>query len=166
MTLVGLKVLSMLGLVAMETGLGKTKDKNRVNNFTLINFVIKVVGPCHEQTLTLYMMGLQVWTCITMVRTVRHCDPYRYWVRLWPFSSDTDWYTFSMTSTSSNVVMVSAPIHNMTCPQQYDCMYVYYGVYIFVGVDSFVSQTSLYSSLPQLKATAIFELVLESLSER
>ena len=60
LTLLGLKVVSMLGLVAMETGVGKTKDRIKINNLTLINFVIKLVGPCHEQTLTLYMMALQV----------------------------------------------------------------------------------------------------------
>ena len=64
LTLLGLKVVSMLGLVAMETGLGKSNDRIRVNNLTLINFVIKWVGPCHEQTLTLYMMALQVCMCV------------------------------------------------------------------------------------------------------
>lgn len=74
LTLAVLKVVSMLGLVAMETKVGKDENMIRINNLTLINFVIKCVGPCHEQTLTLYMMGLQVkgwdwhvYVCVTCV---------------------------------------------------------------------------------------------------
>ena len=59
-TITLLKLASSLHLVSMETGVGGDKDMVRVNNLTLINFVIKCVGPCHEQTLTLYMMGIQV----------------------------------------------------------------------------------------------------------
>ena len=55
-----LNLLSMLRLVAMETNVGDKKDMIRVNNFTLINFVLKVNGPTHERTLTLYMLGIQV----------------------------------------------------------------------------------------------------------
>ena len=66
LTLVALKVASMLRLVSMETGLGKTKDGVRVNNLTLINFVIHCVGPCHEQTLTLYMLAIQVGPSVTL----------------------------------------------------------------------------------------------------
>lgn len=59
-TIALLKAANMLGLVSMETGVGEDKDMIRINNLTLINFVIKCVGPCHEQTLTLYMMMFQV----------------------------------------------------------------------------------------------------------
>ena len=52
-----LNLLSMLRLVAMETN---KKDMIRVNNLTLINFVLKINGPTHECTLTLYMLGIQV----------------------------------------------------------------------------------------------------------
>ena len=52
-----LNLLSMLRLVAMETNVG---DMIRVNNLTLINFVLKVNGPTHKRTLTLYMLGIQV----------------------------------------------------------------------------------------------------------
>jgi UDP-N-acetylglucosamine--dolichyl-phosphate N-acetylglucosaminephosphotransferase len=57
LTLTLLKVARMLGLVSMEMS---EKDTIKINNLTLINFVIKCVGPCHERTLTLYMMALQV----------------------------------------------------------------------------------------------------------
>ena len=60
LTLTILKVAGMLRLVSMEMGVGGDKDVIRINNLTLINFVIKCVGPCHEQTLTIYMMLLQV----------------------------------------------------------------------------------------------------------
>ena len=52
-----LNLLSMLRLVAMETN---KQDMIHVNNFTLINFVLKINGPTHERTLTLYMLGIQV----------------------------------------------------------------------------------------------------------
>ena len=55
-----LNLLSMLRLVAMETNVGDKKDMIRVNNLTLINFVLKITGPTHERTLTLYMLGVQV----------------------------------------------------------------------------------------------------------
>ena len=55
-----LNLLSMLRLVTMETNVGDKKDTIRVNNLTLINFVLKIIGPTHECTLTLYMLGIQV----------------------------------------------------------------------------------------------------------
>ncbi len=55
-----LKIASALGMVTMETEVGDHKEMVRVNNLTLINYVIKCVGPCHEKTLTLYMMAIQV----------------------------------------------------------------------------------------------------------
>ena len=55
-----LKLLSTLRLISMETDVGPKKDQIRVNNFTIINFVLKLVGPTHEQTLTAYLMGIQV----------------------------------------------------------------------------------------------------------
>ena len=55
-----LKVLHMFGLVAMETGVGEKKDEVRVNNLTLINFVIKFVGPQREDRLTAIMLAIQV----------------------------------------------------------------------------------------------------------
>ena len=55
-----LDTLSMLRLVTVETGVGDKKDEIRVNNFTIINFVLRLTGPTHEQTLTLYLLLLQV----------------------------------------------------------------------------------------------------------
>ena len=55
-----LNLLSTLRLVAMETNVGDKKDEIRVNNLTIINFVLKTIGPTHERTLTVYMLGIQV----------------------------------------------------------------------------------------------------------
>ena len=55
-----LKLARGLGLVTMETGVGDKKDLVRVNNLTIINFVLKWVGPTHEERLTTYMMAIQV----------------------------------------------------------------------------------------------------------
>ena len=55
-----LSVFSLLRLVQVEDGVGEDKKSTRVNNFTLINFVIKMLGPLHERTLTTIMLGIQV----------------------------------------------------------------------------------------------------------
>ena len=55
-----LKLLRMLRLVAVETGVGENKDEIRVNNLTLINFVILWVGPQREDRLTTIMLAIQV----------------------------------------------------------------------------------------------------------
>ena len=55
-----LKLLHMLRLVALETGVGEKKDEIRVNNLTLINFVIKFVGPQREDRLTAILLAIQV----------------------------------------------------------------------------------------------------------
>lgn len=60
LTLGILKLASTFGVITMETEVGEDKDMIRINNLTVINFVIKCVGPCHEQTLTIYMMAIQV----------------------------------------------------------------------------------------------------------
>ena len=44
----------------METKVGARREEVRVNNLTLINFVLRLTGPTHEQTLTLYMLLIQV----------------------------------------------------------------------------------------------------------
>ena len=55
-----LQLLAALRLIAMETGVGPGKDEIRISNLTIINVVLRVTGPTHERTLTLYMMGIQV----------------------------------------------------------------------------------------------------------
>ena len=56
-----LKLLQVLKLVTIETGVGENKDEIRVNNLTLINFVIMYIGPQREDKLTAIMMAIQVW---------------------------------------------------------------------------------------------------------
>jgi len=55
-----LSVFSLLKLVHVETGVGEDKESTRVNNLTLLNFVLKTLGPLHERTLTLIILGIQV----------------------------------------------------------------------------------------------------------
>ena len=55
-----LSIFSLLRLVQVENDMGEDKKSTRVNNFTLINFVIKMLGPLHERTLTTIMLGIQV----------------------------------------------------------------------------------------------------------
>lgn len=55
-----LSVFSLLRLVQVEDGVGEDKKSMRVNNFTLINFVIKMLGPLHERTLTTIMLEIQI----------------------------------------------------------------------------------------------------------
>ena len=61
-----LKVVHMFGLAKVEWGVGDSGKDVKVNNLTLINFVLKFVGPTHEQTLTIYMMLIQVCVCVRM----------------------------------------------------------------------------------------------------
>ena len=44
----------------VQHGIGEDKLYTQVNNLTLINFVIKVLGPVHERNLTLIMLFIQV----------------------------------------------------------------------------------------------------------
>ena len=55
-----LHVLDSFGLARVEWSVGPNRDEIRVNNLTIINFVLKFVGPTHERTLTIYIMGIQV----------------------------------------------------------------------------------------------------------
>lgn len=55
-----LSVFSLLKLVHVEAGVGEDKESTRVNNLTLLNFLLKILGPLHERTLTLIILGIQV----------------------------------------------------------------------------------------------------------
>ena len=55
-----LSIFSLLKLVHVEAGVGEDKESTRVNNLTLLNFVLKILGPLHERTLTLIILGIQV----------------------------------------------------------------------------------------------------------
>lgn len=55
-----LSVFSLLKLVHVETGVGEDKKSTRVNNLTLLNFLLRLLGPLHERTLTTIILGIQV----------------------------------------------------------------------------------------------------------
>ncbi|KAG0724728.1 UDP-N-acetylglucosamine--dolichyl-phosphate N-acetylglucosaminephosphotransferase [Chionoecetes opilio] len=54
-----LRVLRRLRLVQLEEGLGEDGKMCRMNNLTLINLVLVVMGPLHEGTLTTLLLVLQ-----------------------------------------------------------------------------------------------------------
>jgi len=67
-----LSILQTLGLVHMS--IIKEEGQEEViecNNLTLINFILKLLGPMHEQTLTVFLLGLQV-LCTVIAFTVRY----------------------------------------------------------------------------------------------
>eukprot|EP00118_Oscarella_pearsei_P020901 m.231327 g.231327 ORF g.231327 m.231327 type:complete len:302 (+) comp40067_c4_seq6:353-1258(+) len=60
-----LKVVGFLRLADVQDGKGEDGDEMRVSNLTLINFVIKIVGPVKENRLTALMLGIQVFGSVT-----------------------------------------------------------------------------------------------------
>jgi UDP-N-acetylglucosamine--dolichyl-phosphate N-acetylglucosaminephosphotransferase len=62
------RVLTLFRLVDVRKG----KDGNlEMNNLTIINFVLKLVGPTHEATLTFYMLLIQV-ACSVIAFIIRY----------------------------------------------------------------------------------------------
>ncbi|KAK1155973.1 UDP-N-acetylglucosamine--dolichyl-phosphate N-acetylglucosaminephosphotransferase-like isoform X1 [Acipenser oxyrinchus oxyrinchus] len=55
-----LKVASALRVVEVRRGLEEDGEFMECNNLTLINFVLKLIGPTHERTLTVIMLLIQV----------------------------------------------------------------------------------------------------------
>ncbi|XP_003391111.1 PREDICTED: UDP-N-acetylglucosamine--dolichyl-phosphate N-acetylglucosaminephosphotransferase-like, partial [Amphimedon queenslandica] len=58
-----LKTLSFLRLAKVEWSPPSGKEKKAeisVNNLTIINYLLKFIGPTHERTLTIYIMTVQV----------------------------------------------------------------------------------------------------------
>ncbi|CAN8199013.1 unnamed protein product [Coccothraustes coccothraustes] len=55
-----LKVVKILHVVDVRSGTDEDGEYTECNNMTLINFVIKLIGPTHERTLTLLLLLIQV----------------------------------------------------------------------------------------------------------
>ncbi|KAI8487625.1 UDP-N-acetylglucosamine--dolichyl-phosphate N-acetylglucosaminephosphotransferase [Branchiostoma belcheri] len=55
-----LQVCSILHIADVRSGVGEDKQYTECNNLTLINFVLKILGPTHERTLTIYLLTIQV----------------------------------------------------------------------------------------------------------
>ena len=53
-------VFRHLGILHVTEGLGEEKDMWEVNNFTLINLVLRFLGPLHESTLAIILLFIQV----------------------------------------------------------------------------------------------------------
>lgn len=55
-----MQVCELLKLLKVRRDQGEDKDFIECNNMTLINLVLKVLGPVHERTLTVIMLFIQV----------------------------------------------------------------------------------------------------------
>lgn len=55
-----LKAVKILRVVDVRSGIDEDGEYTECNNMTLINFVIKLIGPTHERSLTLLLLLLQV----------------------------------------------------------------------------------------------------------
>lgn len=55
-----IRVGSFLKILHVEENTGKDKDMMEINNMTIINLVIKFVGPIHERNLTAILVALQI----------------------------------------------------------------------------------------------------------
>ena len=62
-----LSVFDQLKIISLK----RTKDVIEVNNLTLINFVLKVFGPMHEQTLTIVILSFQI-LCSCLAFLIRY----------------------------------------------------------------------------------------------
>ncbi|XP_045581922.1 UDP-N-acetylglucosamine--dolichyl-phosphate N-acetylglucosaminephosphotransferase isoform X2 [Procambarus clarkii] len=68
---VALRLLTRLGLVNLEEGLGEDGKMCRVNNLTLINLALLKLGPQHEASLTNKLLILQV-VCTALAFFIRY----------------------------------------------------------------------------------------------
>ena len=67
-----LSILQTFGLVHITTIREEgQEDVVECNNLTLINFILKLLGPMHEQTLTVFLLVLQV-LCTVVAFTIRY----------------------------------------------------------------------------------------------
>ncbi|XP_040390413.1 UDP-N-acetylglucosamine--dolichyl-phosphate N-acetylglucosaminephosphotransferase isoform X2 [Cygnus olor] len=55
-----LKAVKILHIVDVRSGMDEDGEYTECNNMTLINFVIKLIGPTHERNLTLLLLLIQV----------------------------------------------------------------------------------------------------------
>lgn len=54
------QVVKILRIVDVRSGMDEDGEYSECNNMTLINFVIKLIGPIHERNLTLLLLLIQV----------------------------------------------------------------------------------------------------------
>ncbi|XP_053547318.1 UDP-N-acetylglucosamine--dolichyl-phosphate N-acetylglucosaminephosphotransferase [Bombina bombina] len=55
-----IKIAEVLHIVDVQRSKGEDGELMEINNMTLINFVLKLIGPTHERTLTLLLLIIQV----------------------------------------------------------------------------------------------------------
>ncbi|XP_020378996.2 UDP-N-acetylglucosamine--dolichyl-phosphate N-acetylglucosaminephosphotransferase [Rhincodon typus] len=66
-----LRVADKFQLADVKRGIGENDEYTECNNLTLLNFVIKLIGPTHERTLTIILLLIQV-TGSAFAFTVRY----------------------------------------------------------------------------------------------
>jgi UDP-N-acetylglucosamine--dolichyl-phosphate N-acetylglucosaminephosphotransferase len=55
-----IRALESMGLLAVQRRVGEYGEYIECNNFTLVNLILKLFGPMHEQTTTIILLLLQV----------------------------------------------------------------------------------------------------------
>ncbi|XP_072166524.1 UDP-N-acetylglucosamine--dolichyl-phosphate N-acetylglucosaminephosphotransferase-like [Diadema setosum] len=53
------RLCQLVGVVHVRDGIGEDKDETECSNFTIINLVLKVIGPTHERTLVIIILVIQ-----------------------------------------------------------------------------------------------------------
>ncbi|XP_063959592.1 UDP-N-acetylglucosamine--dolichyl-phosphate N-acetylglucosaminephosphotransferase-like [Lytechinus pictus] len=54
------RVCGLVGVIHIKEGVGEDKDETECSNFTILNLVLKIMGPMHERNLVLVMLFIQV----------------------------------------------------------------------------------------------------------
>ncbi|XP_071842308.1 UDP-N-acetylglucosamine--dolichyl-phosphate N-acetylglucosaminephosphotransferase-like isoform X1 [Apostichopus japonicus] len=54
------KLYWILGLINVRQGVGEDREYVECSNFTIINLMLRIFGPLHEQTLTIILMVIQI----------------------------------------------------------------------------------------------------------
>ena len=54
------RICGLVGVIEIKEGIGEDEDEMECSNFTIINLVLKLIGPTHERTLTIIMLLIQV----------------------------------------------------------------------------------------------------------
>jgi len=55
-----LAVFRALWLIDVREGIGEDGEYTECSNMTIINLAVRIIGPTHEQQLTIYLLSLQV----------------------------------------------------------------------------------------------------------
>lgn len=114
-----LRVGAFCRLLHVRENSGKDQDMIEINNMTLINLMIKVVGPVHERTLTVVLMTLQVCMLEPVIKAKNRPKQWKLTV-LWRAGND---FVF-LNGTALFLCLVV--IHHTTTPTSYKGWCIFY----------------------------------------